>query len=376
VRTAIVSDLHLGGFVGEDLLRDPGIRKALLAEIGSADRVVLLGDVLELRELPLASVLEIARPFFEELGAAMGGGEVLLVPGNHDHRLAEPLLEGLALSAEPALGLEHRQRPAMEATVRIDAWLGATEFCVAYPGVWLRHDVYVTHGHYMDCHISMPRLECIAAAAVMRVGKGPPDPAGPGDYERVLRPVYGLAFGLAQSGLSGGDSRPSERAWRSISGRHRAKGRARRAAIRTAIAAGVPASVWALNRLLRADFDADFSPGALSRSGIDAATELARRLGVDGAHVITGHTHRAGPRDDEAEWPLPGGGRLHNAGSWVFASAFHHPGTPPGPYWPGTVTWVEDEGAPRRVQLLAGHTREDLRATVRRSLGSERRLPT
>ena len=98
MRTAIVSDLHLGGFVGEDLLRDAAIRRALLEEIGSADRVVLLGDVLELRELPLASVLEIARPFFEELGEAMGGGEVLLVPGNHDHRLAEPLLEGLALS--------------------------------------------------------------------------------------------------------------------------------------------------------------------------------------------------------------------------------------------------------------------------------------
>jgi hypothetical protein len=364
VRTAIVSDLHLGGFVGEDLVRDAGIRRALLEEIGSADRVVLLGDVLELRELPLASVLEIARPFFQELGEAMGGGEVLLVPGNHDHRLAEPLLEGLALSEQPALGLEHRQRPAMEATVRIDNWLSATELCVAYPGAWLRHDVYATHGHYMDCHMSLPRLECVAAAAVMRVGDRLPDPAGPVDYERVLRPVYGLAFGLAQSGLSGGATRPSERAWRSISGRNRAKGRARRAALHAAVAAGVPASVWALNRLLRADFDADLSPSAITRGGIDAAGELARRLGVDAAHVITGHTHRAGPREDEPEWPLPGGGRLHNTGSWVFASAFHHPGTPPGPYWPGTVTWVEDEGPPRRVQLLTGHTRDDLKATV------------
>ena len=60
--------------------------------------------------------------------------------------------------------------------------------------------------------------------------------------------------------------------------------------------------------------------------------------------MITGHTHRGGPNEDEAEWALPGGGRLHNTGSWVFASAFHHPGRPPGPYWPGTVTWVEDEG--------------------------------
>jgi hypothetical protein len=222
----------------------------------------------------------------------------------------------------------------------------------------------------MDCHMSLPRMECVAAAAVMRAGNRLPDPAAPDDYERVLRPVYGLAFGLAQSGLSRGATRPSERAWRSISGRHRARGFTQRAATRAAVAAGVPASVWALNRMLKADFDADLSPGAITRSGIDAATEMARRLEVDRIHVITGHTHRAGPREDEAEWPLPGGGRLHNTGSWVFASAFHHPGTPPGPYWPGTVTWVEDEGPPRRVQLLTGHARDDLKATVARSLGS------
>ncbi len=80
---------------------------------------------------------------------------------------------------------------------------------------------------------------------------------------------------------------------------------------------------------------------------------MTRRLQIDAAHTITGHTHRAGPEEGEAEWPLPGGGRLHNTGSWVFADAFHHPGAPPGPYWPGTVTWLEDEGPPRRVRLLA-----------------------
>ena len=87
---------------------------------------------------------------------------------------------------------------------------------------------------------------------------------------------------------------------------------------------------------------------------------MAPRLGVDGAHVITGHSHRGGPVASEAEWPLPGGGRLHNTGSWVFSSAFHHPGKPPNSYWPGTVTWVEDEGPPRRVQLLLERSHADL----------------
>ncbi len=84
------------------------------------------------------------------------------------------------------------------------------------------------------------------------------------------------------------------------------------------------------------------------------------------AHLITGHTHRGGPGENEGEWPLRGGGSLHNTGSWIFASAFHHPGTPPGPYWPGTVTWVEDDEPPRRVRLLADHPRDELAEVVRR----------
>ena len=115
--------------------------------------------------------------------------------------------------------------------------------------------------------------------------------------------------------------------------------------------------------MLGSQFTPDISAAAISRSGIVAAAEMGARLGVDGAHVITGHTHRAGPEAGEAEWPLPGGGRLHNTGSWIFASAFHHPGTPPGPYWPGTVTWLEDERAAAPRPAAAG-------ATARRAGGA------
>jgi hypothetical protein len=371
MRTAIVSDLHLGSATGEDLGRDPEIRRILLEEVRGADRLVLLGDVLELRELPLAQMLATVKPFFEELGEAMAGRRIVLVPGNHDHRLAEPLLEEVALGGS-ALGLEHRALPAGEPASRIDTWLGEAELSIAYPGLWLRDDVYATHGHYMDCHMSLPRLECVAAAAIMRAGGRPPDPATPGDYERILRPIYGLAFGLAEAGLSRGATRPSERAWRSISGR-RNGGRARRTAAKAAIAAGVPASVWALNRALRSGFAPDFSATEITRSGIAAATEMTRQLQIDAAHTITGHTHRGGPEESEAEWALPGGGRLHNTGSWVYADAFHHPGSPPGPYWPGTVTWIEDEGPPQRTRLLVDQPREELRAVVGRTATATRR---
>ena len=365
MRTAIVSDLHLSSLFGEDVLRDAEIRQVLFEEIAGADRLVLLGDALELREQPLPRVLDRAGPFFDELGEAMAGREIVLVPGNHDHRLAEPLLEGQALAGR-ALGLEQRAEAAGEAASQIAGRLGGATLSIAYPGIWLRDDVYATHGHYMDCHMSLPRLECLAAAAVMRAFGPLPERPGPADYERVLRPVYGLTYSLAQSGQARRATRPSERAWRAVSGRNGNRGRAGRAAVRAAIGAAIPASVWGLNRLLRADFEPDISAAAITRSGIAAATELAERVGVDASHVITGHTHRGGPGEGEAEWELPGGGRLHNPGSWVFASAFHRPGTPPGPYWPGTVTWVEDEGAPRHVRLLLDHSRDELGATAKR----------
>ena len=362
MRTAIVSDLHLGSTVGEDLLRDVEIRRQLVDELREADRLILLGDVLELREQPLAGVLEGARPFFEEIGEAMAGKEVVLAPGNHDHRLAEPMLEQRALAGE-SLGLEHRAEPSGEAATRIAEWLGEAELQIAYPGIWLRDDVYATHGHYMDCHMTLPKLECIAAAVWMRILGPLPERTEPADYERVLRPVYGLTFGLAQGGVARRANRPSERVWRSISSHNgNPRGRARRAAIRAA----VPASIWGVNRLLRADFDADFSSAAISDSGIAAASALAERLGVPAAHVITGHTHRAGPEEKDAEWMLPGGARLHNTGNWIFASAFHHPGTPPGPYWPGTITWLEDSGPPIRSHLLLERSGEELRAAVAR----------
>src|SRR5260221_11066037 len=104
MRTAIVSDLHLGNAFGEDLLRDAEIRRALLEELDGAERLVLLGDVLALRELPLARALESARPFFEELGELMAGRPGALVPGNHDPRHARRRRRKRPL---PLGGMEH-----------------------------------------------------------------------------------------------------------------------------------------------------------------------------------------------------------------------------------------------------------------------------
>lgn len=360
MRTAVISDLHLSLCSGGDLARDPEVREVLLAALANADRVVLLGDVVELRERPLGGSLDGARPFFEALGAAVAGREVILVPGNHDHRLAEPLLDELATAGAP-LGLEQLADPSPGPTATLAGYLGGASLRIAYPGIWLREDVYATHGHYMDPHLRLPRAECIATATIARIRGQVPAAATPADYERVLRPIYGLAYAIAQGRRRpvGHQQKAAETAWETLAGveRERSRGAQLRAA---AARAAFPHGVNGLNRLLHSDFEPDVTGAAIFRGGLAAATELARRLGVDGGHVITGHSHRAGPTAEEADWPLPGGGRLHNTGSWVFSSVFHLPGEPPNSYWPGTVTWVEDEGPPRRAQLLLDRSHADL----------------
>jgi len=352
VRTAIISDLHLGVASDEDVLRDPGVRRVLFEEIAGAERLVLLGDVVELRNLPLGPSLERSRPFFEELGEVLGEAEVTLVPGNHDARLAEPLLDELSIAGAPALGLEQHHAPSPGPTTMIDEWLGRARLKIAYPGAWLRDNVYATHGHYMDTHLTLPRAECVAAATMVRLSKPLPARATPADYERVLRPLYGFAYGLAQVlPVRRRRNGPFEKWWEVLSGERKKltlRARAGKAAF--------PAAIRGLNRLLRSDFEPNVTSAAIFSSGVKAGIEMAARLGVDDVHVITGHTHRGGPLPQEAEWALPRGGRLHNTGSWVFASAFHQPGTPPNSYWPGTITWLEDDEPPRRVQLLHGHS--------------------
>jgi len=364
MRTAIISDLHLGVASDEDVLRDPAIRRILFEEIAGADRLVLLGDLIELRNLPVGPSLERSRPFFEELGEAIGDVEVTLVPGNHDARLAEPLLDALSIKGDPALGLEHRYDPSPGPLAMVDEWLRPARLQAAYPGVWLRDDVYATHGHYLDVHLSLPRAECLAAATMMRFLGKPPQRATPDDYERILRPLYGFAYGLAQVlPVRRRRNGPGERVWGILAGEKKARTLRGRAA-----AASFPTAIRGLNKLLRADFDPDVTPPAIFRSGLAGGIEMATRLGIDDVHVITGHTHRGGPLPDEPEWALPAGGRLHNTGSWVFATAFHYPGQPPNAYWPGTVTWLENDAPPRRIQLLQDRSHAELLELVQREV--------
>ena len=398
MRTVVLSDLHLGVRAGTDLARQPEVRTRLVEVARGADRIVLLGDVFELRERSLTDILALARPLFADLAGALGdGGELVIVPGNHDHSLAARVTA--AVGGPERLGsLEARARPVPpDPLARLAEELRPARLELAYPGLWLAPGVYATHGHFMDVHSPIPMVECLALAISARLQGGPPGPgSSPVDYERIAAPVYraservglgGVALGRAGRGdlsirvyerlaqrPAGDDPPPSGSTARTDDGQAK-PGDAAPAAARPAprqVGAGdralelaVPAAVRALNRLGLGPFDADLSGRALRRAGLRAMAEVIDRLGVEAEYVIFGHTHRAGPLANDVEgWTVPAGAgrgetRLLNTGNWVYAPAFL-PERPGGPYWPGRCAVVEDGRPPQLAHPLADTGHEEL----------------
>jgi predicted phosphodiesterase len=387
MRTLIVSDLHLGSLSGADLLRRPELRAPLLQAAGDVDRLVLLGDVLELRHGPLREAMAASRPFFEDLGEALAGRELVIVAGNHDHGLVEPWLARRGEEAEPGpLELEQLLDPEQVSAAyeRIAGWASRARVRVAYPGLWVRADVYATHGHYLDSHLTVPTLERLSVAAMGRLLRKPDDSLScVSDYEAVGAPVFAWRDAVARDAHTGSalNGIATVGAWRALNGGPRpasvdgrvkagarAGPRARGAHVlhqlrRRAFVAAFPLAVAALNRAGLGPFSADVSGAELRRAGLRAMDEVAVRLGLGDAYVIFGHTHRAGPLpgDDEREWLGRRGARLLNTGSWTYASIFV--GDTPGesPYWPGAGVLVEESGPPKLVRMLQDRTRAEIR---------------
>ena len=144
---------------------------------------------------------------------------------------------------------------------------------------------------------------------------------------------------------------PSERAWEML-GRRTRQQPARRAAARPAVAGGFPPrSVWRSTACCAPTS----TPTSRRRRSPAAAstppTEMARRLGIDDAHVITGHTHRGRPAAERSRVAPPRRRPPPQHRQLGLRLRLPPPrARRPSPYWPGTVTWLEDDGPPRRVQ--------------------------
>jgi len=383
MRTLILSDLHLGSVSGSDLLRRAELRAPLLEAAAGVDRVVLLGDVLELRHGPLREAMDAARAFFEDLGDALAGGELVIAPGNHDHALIEPWLAHRGEEDEPPpLGVEQLLDPAQAspALQRIAGWVAPARVFAAYPGLWVRSDVYATHGHYLDCHLTVPTLERLSVAAMSRL-LGRPASAFDcvGDYEALGAPVFAWRDAVARDARTGAalNGMATVTAWQLLGGGGRGGGRGGRpngrvAPVRwlrrRAIAGAFPLAVATLNRAGLGPLRADVSATELRRAGLRAMGEVAARLGLGEAYVIFGHTHRAGPLpgDDQQEWRGRQGARLVNAGSWAYAPIFLSTTAGQSPYWPGTCVLVGDDGPPLIRRLLQDRTHAQIASSSAR----------
>lgn len=356
MRTLVVSDLHLGIHSGGDVLRRADARAALLAAVADVDRLVLLGDVLELRHGPARDALSAARLPLSELGAALPtAAEVLIVPGNHDHDLLDGWSQRQGRDAAPApltltTDISFRDDELLGV---IAGWLRTDRVRVSYPGVWLRDDVLAVHGHYLDVHLAIPSLERLAAGVMTRiVALGPDGPTSIEDYEAILAPIYAWIRALADrlAPARGGHLHTgSTRGWTALT--------AERTGLRGRIAAiAYPVAIAALNRAGLGPLGRDLSGASLRRAGLRGLEESLARLGLAAPYVLFGHTHRAGPlpEDDPEDWRTAAGGRLINTGCWVQDSSFTGREPSRSPYRPGFAVQLEGTGPPQLVNLLDG----------------------
>lgn len=368
MRTAVISDLHLGSGAGSDLLRRPAFIERLLGATADCARLVLLGDTIELRDGPIGEAMERAQPFFESIAGSYE--TVILVPGNHDHRLLGGWLERIKEGDPAADGLDELVSTPHPYAAAIGGWLGPdTELEMRYPGVWIREDVFATHGHYLDSHITLPTIERLSIAAIDRMAGRPTGlRSSPHDYEKVHAPVYDLLFNLAQGARNPGahneeGEAPSMRVWEMLGG---ASGRARNWRGRILRSAVLPATLSGLERAGVGRFGRDFSLAEIGRSGVEGMQVVVDRLGIDADHVIFGHIHRRGPlpgEDGRAATDPPWerrGTTLYNTGCWLYVASMLGRSSADSPFWPGRVIVVGEGGEPEARELLADASHDEL----------------
>ena len=356
MRSAVISDLHLGTLPGNDVLRIPAMRERLFEAAADVDRLVVLGDLAELREAPVGQALAAVYEFVDHVNEAFAGRQVVITAGNHDHPLVNAWLEGRRLRPQPqALPVDSCVKaPRSGPLGTIVRRMPDCEVFLAYPGLRLREDVYATHGHYLDLHMAVPTLETIAVSAFARIeGHDPDELSTPDEYEAVLAPIYSLVYAAVQGRRT--TARPlasgaSVRMW----GRMHPDSddwvpRLRALALRRGL---IPAITSVLNGAGLGPFQTEVSGPALRHAGIAAMARVVEQLRIDARWVIYGHTHRTGPLPGEGDWLAANGARLINCGAWTWAPQLASGSEGQGPYWPGGMVVVDEEGPPRIVRVL------------------------
>jgi UDP-2,3-diacylglucosamine pyrophosphatase LpxH len=397
--TAILSDLHLGAWQMNDLLRYRFFIQRLSSALEGVDEVVLLGDVLELRFQQLDEALRRSQPFFAALGSALRAHRgrfapvprVVYVAGNHDYHFALELLER---EQERVLerALEHGDPSPYRFSGRVrspsDTFLLRALRRMLGPGVeaefayaYVRREtdsgpLLAMHGHYLDLHLSSPgeRLLALAQQAVTAYRLETLRP-GFDLYDAVLRPQNELLHWIGQSPAG---AQVQSELWRRLRGNrrelpHGVLGRARRSAARRGVQVAEALAGAAARQLARRVLQGDVANVSPARAtdvdeGIRAFMDSLYALQSDlfnaeawqhaPAYVVFGHTHRPGPLsevDSPDRWRPQWAGRqvqVLNCGSWLYDAARALSDDYHRTRWPGTLVLVPDGQPPRVVALL------------------------
>ncbi|HEV3054996.1 MAG TPA: metallophosphoesterase [Solirubrobacteraceae bacterium] len=325
MRTLVVSDLHLGSRLGHDVLRGTEPRERLLDALDGVDRLVLLGDVVELMEGRPRQALAIAEPILRELGARLGPDRrVMLVPGNHDAPLVRAWVRAQGRALGPSSPVPADASPTLAQLV---GWLEPARVQIRYPGAWLSERVWATHGHYLDRHL-------LPESAYGILSRRPSERARPIDYELARRPSMSRVVGRLPRPLAALLDDVAE----------------------LARAATMPRLIRRhLLRVRFAPLTAALLGVQVRRASIPALLRVVERLGIDAEWVIFGHVHRLGPLEEDAPetWRgTTGRPRVANTGSWVHEPLLIHRAKASRPYWPGGAVLLEDGGEPRAISLL------------------------
>jgi calcineurin-like phosphoesterase family protein len=332
MRTLVISDLHLGMRLERDVLRRSEPLAVLLDALADIERLVLLGDVVELSERHSVQAMAVAEPVMRALGRRLGRDrEVILVAGNHDRRFVAPWIEevGDRLSVDSSVPLD-----ATPELAAVSSWLAPARVSARYPGVWLSERLWATHGHYLNRDL-VPAWSLGLTRG--RLGGLSREAARPIDYE----PAAGHSHRSAHEVISGALPDP-------LAG----------AADRLGVLARAATMAKASRRLLRPEL-ARVNSGLLSLqtkvASIPALIHVSECLGVDADWIVFGHVHRLGPLpdDDPADWEgADGKPRVVNIGSWVYEPLLVQDATPPDPYWPGGAAILDDGTDPKPIGLL------------------------
>ncbi len=313
MRTLVISDIHLGQPGGVSVLSRPRPLAALLQALDGYDRLVLLGDIVEMHESHSDLTFPVAEPVLRRIAERLGQDkQVLFVPGNHDHALVQAWAQakGAGLETENLVPGDASPRLA-----RVLSWLEATRVEVHYPGVWLGEEIWATHGHYLN-HYLRP-VSSYGLHPPMRVSA-----TRPAAFEYVGRhPEPHLRDGLL----------PDRWLDRHLPARM------------------APLTSFALDRQMQ-------------RHSLPAMGKVVQALGVKASWIVFGHVHRRGPRsfDNHSLWRPGSGPTLVNTGSWRYEPVVVRGLNAVAPYWPGGAVSIGEDGIPRSVGLLDGLSEREL----------------